>query len=373
MTNRGRWLPTYMPKGEYGRFGQIDATNTYYLSEGHWCADTIAPGDNWDFVVSHVREHEVSGGRIWQGERGQWNPAWADGHKLQHFNDIDLAFPARWGPFDDRGDGAYATETAARSNPSRPYVDIPVNILELGDIAQLVQNSGKALLDPIRRIARNNIRNQFGILPVMTDLMKLVNFTEQAHRRVQEIEKLRKSKTGLRRTVTLVDSIETGDYWKIFHQTSDFYVAGVQHEAHRFVIKGHARWIPSYDLSHLTDEEMMGLAKKSVLGLTLDFATLWEAMPWSWLIDYCTKMGDFLKAYRNIVPATLESVSISRSIHATYWFEGENLGWRSVTPFTVERNFGRRTPMIVTPTAHFPFLSESQMGILASLAVLRAK
>lgn len=54
----------------------------------------------------------------------------------------------------------------------------------------------------------------------------------------------------------------------------------------------------------------MNLARRAVLGLTIDASTLWNAMPWSWLIDWYSNMGDFFEANRNIVPVQPGNVTI---------------------------------------------------------------
>jgi len=367
MGNRQRWDPTYDTKGAIGRFGQVEEGYVYLL-RGNWCDEVVAPGDCNAFLVSHWNAGDPAGGRINRGTRGQWNPAWLENAKLQCFNDPDTWPFTLHQSFDgDKGDGAYATETAARTNPSRPYVDVPAELLQLGDITHLLKNAGETL---IQKLAGNYIKYQFGIAPLVGDLYKLTNFHEQVVRRVVELQKLRKAK-GLRRTITLANFSWQDASNVIMHQTSDYFYQGVVEQRAQCIVKGHARWIPTMDLSQYSQPELAALAKKSVLGLTVDFATLWEAVPWSWLIDYGTQVGNFLKAYRNIVPASLEKLCVSRQIHQTYTHKSTNEP--EVSGFSVERYYGYRNPWGVTPTAHFPFLSGEQMGILSSLAITRAR
>jgi len=104
----------------------------------------------------------------------------------------------------------------------------------------------------------------------------------------------------------------------------------------------------------------------------LDFATLWEAMPWSWLIDWGSNVGDYLKAHRNIVPAELQSVSLMEHSVTQAHIPASVIGgdlW--ISQIDVMKETKTRRKVIVAPTAHFPFLTGNQLGILASLAITR--
>jgi hypothetical protein len=246
-------------------------------------------------------------------------------------------------------------------------VDVPVTVLELGDITQLLKKEGENL---ISALGGYNLKVQFGVAPLTNDLYKLLDFHDQVSRRIKELEKLKTTK-GLRRTVVL-DELEKEESLPVVWQSQDAFINTPTTRSSDRIIKGHTRWTPDVDFSKMPIPSQVALAKRAVLGLTVDFATLWEATPWSWLIDWGFAMGDFLKAHRNIIPATCQSVTLMR--HTT-----------SVIPIpeveygTLHKMYGgqvvfetkERFTAPVAPTAHFPFLTENQMGIVASLAVTR--
>jgi hypothetical protein len=362
MPPRQRSLPTYSHAGYKGRYGSVEDQGIF-LTEYHQVNDYVEPGDCAAFTVQH---YTCEGGRATQFDRSNYWQGWFENTAVTGIRDPGY-FPHLTGLYGDIGDGAYATITAARTNPSSPYVDIPVNILELGDVALLLKKAGSSLL---QQLASNYIKYQFGIKPIVGDLVKLINFAEQVDRRVKQIEKLRAK--GLRRTITLASLSKSEIQNRVLNTEDAYWTADFQVQT-SCVVKGHARWVPTVDLSHMTQPEMTALAKKAVLGLTIDFATLWEAMPWSWLIDWGTQMGNFLKAQRNIIPAQLETVTISRALTTTYTWPGADWGYGRITPINIRRWGGYRNPWVVTPTAHLPFLSGDQVGILASLAIMRAK
>ena len=53
-----------------------------------------------------------------------------------------------------------------------------------------------------------------------------------------------------------------------------------------------------------TDDARMRLAMRAAFGGTIDGSTLWEIMPWSWLIDWNTNMSEFLASERNVIGAS---------------------------------------------------------------------
>lgn len=363
MSPRSRNIPTYSHAGYKGRYGSVEDQGIY-LTEYHQVDDFVEPGDCAAFSVQH---YTCEGGRATQFDRSNYWQGWFENTAVTGIRDPGY-FPHLSGFWGDIGDGAYATMAAARTNPSSPYVDIPVNILELGDIALLLKTTGSNLLAQV--VAKNNIKYQFGIAPIVGDLVKLLDFSDQVVRRVIKIEKLRSSK-GLRRTVTLARFSKSEIQNRILNTEDAYWTADLEAST-ACVVKGHCRWIPTVDLSHMQQPEMLALAKRAVLGLTVDASTLWEAFPWSWLIDWCTSVGDFLKANRNIIPAQLATVTVSRAFTTTYTWPGADWGYGRITPISIKRWGGYRNPWSVTPTAHFPFLSGNQVGILASLAIMRA-
>lgn len=271
-------------------------------------------------------------------------------------------------------DSQYATQAANRTNPSRPYVDVPVNVLQLGEVTHLIQRRGREI---IREAGRENLRYQFGIAPLVGDLIKLCNFQDQVERRIQILEKLRGPR-GYRRTIPLgkVASLEATDSSTATVQSSDLLIQNVGWtRVTRQLVGAHVRWEPSVSLMHLSPGGMRKVARRAVLGLTVDASTLWEVLPWSWLIDWGTTIGDYLMANRNIVGANLRLVNIMRHTRTVRTYQSKSgsssgIPW-TLTSFGATRETKSRVTASIAPTAHWPFLSANQVGILASLAVTR--
>jgi hypothetical protein len=270
------------------------------------------------------------------------------------------------------GDVAAATTAAARTNPSRPYVDVPVELLQIGELFHLIQKRSQ---DLIREFGRENLRYQFGIKPVVEDVVKMFNFQDQVDRRVKEVERL-KTQKGLRRTVTVgMGSLASDVLWT--QQSNGMFLSTRARGNTVRTKRVHCRWTPTADLSKMyTPTEMRRLIQRCVLGLTIDFSTVWELIPWSWLIDWGTNVGSYLSASRNIIPASLTTCVVMTHTR-TEWSAPGLSGTKNTKPYSLEpiqiiREGKTRTTVSPSVTAQFPFLSGNQLGILASLAVTKA-
>lgn len=273
---------------------------------------------------------------------------------------------------EDLGDIAYATKAAARTSPSRPYVDVVSNALQLPELTLLLRKKGDSF---IRNRARENLAYQFGFKPLADDLLKLVNFSDQVKNRVKEIERL-KSGRGLRRTIALGS---LASFEKVIslgsitvHTVNRSFTSPSGTNKTNLDIGAHCRWKPGIDVRRLDPGVMSVTARKAVLGLKYDFVTAWELIPWTWLLDWGGTVSDYLKAYRNIVPAVLSESSVTRHTRTVLTRVTNTTSVGQVTsPFVFVQDNKMRNLTSIAPIAHFPFLSGKQMGILASLAIVK--
>jgi hypothetical protein len=370
MPVRNRGGSDYVTNGIWQRFGQTYGGNSVEVYE-HSCTDVIHEGmDNLAFDVS---KKTFSGGVIHTSPQGSnYYNTYFRNYICEAVQYQGVFTPASSFP-GELSKTAYATMTAARTNPSRPYVDVPVNVLELTEVAGLLRGAGNGI---IKLIAANNLKYQFAIAPLVSDLFKLTQLQAQVDKRVQEIVRLQ-SQNGLRRTIPLANLSTSGVKNGIALQSQGCLISrNIPWSATR-VIRGHSRWFPSSPVERLSQKEMSDLARKACLGLTLDFATAWERVPWSWLIDWCGTFGAYLMAHRNIIPAVLSSVNIMTHTRTQYSYPlsstFDSPVRHYVSPLNVVLETKKRELVAVAPTAHFPFLSGNQMGILASLLAVKSK
>jgi hypothetical protein len=277
----------------------------------------------------------------------------------------------------------------ANTNPSRPEVDLPVFIMELRDMPRMIKHLGDSIkhlgswnvrhLNRWRHVpksyAENILATEFGWKPLLNDLVKMLDFVDEVDTRVNEIKRL-KSERGLRRNQTVYSDDGTTPTYSV-------YVGPPYANKTRFKFKWRTRrrmwvsvnWKPINDISSVSDTESLDLARSLVLGLDIKPATLWEAMPWSWLIDWFSSTGDWLDSHRNRIPVTANDICVMESsrTYAKYMGIDSNPYGATFTPNSKNGRFvHKRTPIHShpLPSFHLPFLDGRQWSILSSLAVL---
>lgn len=257
-------------------------------------------------------------------------------------------------------DATFATRLLKETNPSRPVVDLPVFVAELRDFPRLLKLEGDTL---IRRAGSANLSYHFGWAPLISDLGNLLSFSDQVAKRERELRDMHKS--GLRRRRTLYRE----SFLSPFNSTINSLGLLVQASYQRTTLSetaGFVEWFPT-TLPPSTPEAYRSLARRAVLGLTIDLATAWELIPFSWLIDWCSNVGDFLQANRNIVGARHGPVQIMHHMKTTsFWPGNSNVSRHDWELETKERR-------VLTPSlsAYLPFLSLRQLSILGSIGVTR--
>lgn len=363
MTPRSRTFSEHTPRGMRTRFGStVGGPNDILECLRSTCSDHTGPGDCADLTINK-----------WAFEGGVIDNdfySWFGGHFQSYVADVlvnDGAFPhldmSSFGPSNVEA----ATSAAARTSPSAPIVDATANALEIFDIAQIIKSAGDTML---KRLARDNLRWQFGILPIVRDLSKLMKFAEHAERRAAVIQKLRDQKS-YRRTVD-IGAWEQMTSDTIVCQSADAFISVARTGRTRKGMRAHCRWIPSVDLSHLNSNGVRKLAEEAIVNYSVNLSALWEAMPWSWLFDWCGNVGQFLKAHNNTVPAVLHGVQImthTKTDWVTDSFSDPSSGNRTMSAIKFDREQKLRQQSFVAPAAHWPFLTANQMGLLASIAL----
>jgi hypothetical protein len=269
----------------------------------------------------------------------------------------------------EQSSAAYAAATLARTNPSRPGVDVIQNVLEIGDLPRSLEVYGETLIE---KLAENFIRYKFGIQPLVRDIIRVGEWADRVNEKLNVIAQLQKS-GGYRKTVSL-DTLSNSQYTASTAMQSNgcFFTSPVQSVGQR-IIRGHARWLPQGDYSKYSSAEKLALAKRAYLGFEWNLSGFWEGIPWSWLIDWYTNIGDLLSQTRNVIPATCESLTLMRHTKTESYTVGADDGIRNITAAHVTKERKERYPASATFDAHLPLLDAGQMGILASLMVMKQK
>jgi len=333
------------------------------LSKYRKVTDETMTGDGWNFDTRHVTSlGGIIKTLVTSGTTGAKWTNW-QASRLANPNDslyAHLAIPGR------PSNAFLATDTVKKTNPSRPVVDLSVSVAELRELPKLIQKEGDSL---IRKWGKQTLNREFGWIPLVKDLRKLATIRDDVVKRLDEIRRL-KSEGGLRRSVDLWAGSVSGSYDVITQSGYKLVVHHYLDYTTQTKLRGFVVWTPD----ELGETEGRSLLKTidAVLGLKLDMSTLWNLMPWSWMIDWFTNIGDILEGSRNIIGATHGQVQLMD--HSITTIQGLSNYPGAITPFsgTLETKQRRRhTGSIID--VQLPLLTQRQITILGAIAVTRRR
>lgn len=344
--------------------------------------DSVGPDD--DYPLDFDRQ-ELAGGNINQdfgGYFSSWFHNWVPeiiraGFNVGHLSTHTSIF-----------DAYYATQIAARTNPSRPHVDLPREISELRDLASFFRTGfgDRDFLPGLDRrtpgeLGRGYLGYKFGIEPTGNFVAKLLTAHKAITERVSEINRL--VATGIKRTMTL-DFSSVADREYRYIDTAHATLGGYFDTTTIEEVRAHIRWglypqsLPGEEQPSARNAVIQQWARDAVYGNTVDVSTIYQLTPFSWLLDWMVSTGDYFRAVRNIVPALLKEVVVMRHRKTVSSYPGESFtpegGGKQITiaPIRLTRESKQRRFSFISPLpVHIPLIDKGRAQILASLAAAR--
>lgn len=272
----------------------------------------------------------------------------------------------------------------ARTNPNRPAI-VPLSLLQdlvdiprqLKDVGRLIKRKQRGRKLTAKDVANQHLGAQFGWLPLIKDVKDLLDLQSHIHQRLGELERLYSSQ-GLKRRIRLG---EWGAEASVRGLTVMSVFALVAVDVDLFTKSsrwGTVRWKPSGVSPGYrpNDAELINAARVLVSGLTTEslLKGAWDLIPWTWIIDWFSNVGDFALQYANAIPVysseacvmtQTESKIQIRIATKPVWASG---GGGSMTHITKERYTGPSTL-----TATWPLIAPRRLSILGALFVQRFK
>lgn len=260
------------------------------------------------------------------------------------------------------------SDVLAQTNPSRPHVDLPLFFLELREFPLLFWNAGR---DIMRDVSRGHLRRVFGLEPLMADIIALLDFTSAVDRRLAHLSRAY-ARGGVRVTRLLGQS--SFQFPEVALGNVMTNITGYYTKANAWRKWCSAAWVPLEDplLTNPASDAYRTRVFRAMLGSNPRLETVWNAAPWTWLIDWFTDVGSYVSNMNNSlgwVPGQCytmlhqEATTLHRYVLNQY---SRNL---VVTPAYYKRETKSRTlgqPSM--PTAYIPLLTERQLGILGALS-----
>jgi hypothetical protein len=224
--------------------------------------------------------------------------------------------------------------------------------------------------------AKRNLEYQFGIMPIVNDLIKMLKFQELTDKRFRALKDLSKGSSVRHATVYQDTSVEP---W-----SGSTFLTGLYQETTKIRwrmqtdrrIWVSTRWNTDAPLPD-SDQELQRLANQLVVGSNISFATLWNAMPWSWLVDWFSNTGDIIQGWENTIPVNHTGSCIMRhtrkQVNAWEWTVEPSGGRQTLAPIPNlrETKFRSAAPSFVLPEFYLPGLTGGQLSILSALTVVK--
>jgi len=297
-------------------------------------------------------------------------------------------------PFDVIGSTEYDPSSLAASAYSKMRPDKPdfsainsiYELRELPDLTWLLKGKLKNAKD----LGKLHLTGQFGILPLLSDAKKLLTLQQKIQKHMAQL--YRDSGRRIRRRINLGESISdpvilASNYNVGSTGVSPSFVTQYYSQLPRATYTQYTSvrsWASAEFRYHLpagpTDMAYNAKLKRYLAGVTLPSASqLYNAIPWSWLLDWFTNVGDVVD---NL------NVSIVGRLAANHFYVMQEYSNRIVTDTTV--GFYRRNGTPVLFRGHSsatkfsknrvvgdPFgfhtkqssLSGMQLGILGALGI----
>lgn len=288
----------------------------------------------------------------------------------------------------------YQNRIWAMTNPSRPAINAPVFIAEARDIPEMIFQAGRALLAvkrgrnwrkvvnmaKPRNVAAANLAIQFGWRPLIQDLHAIATLQKSVDQRRKEIQRLSSPK-GLKRRISISSNSKIHPrtlselMLTLYGGSFQTFYSGEETFESWAVVRWRLRANQPYfsDPLRPSDPEL----RRLLLGLTAGNITeaVWEAIPWSWLVDWFLPIGSALAASNRVLAEAGSGTFMARRTwRRTYEkFPPNPTSWQfDQGTVTAKRHYRELLSMpSIIPSASVPILGPGQLSVLGSLNVLR--
>lgn len=364
--SRTRTKTAYAAGGTWGRFnsgpGSDPSPGGNITVQVDTCTDETFIGDGHDLTIT---KSAWNGGRIQKPYSGYYS-SWFNNYACTYIRGRD-ADGTRVLPLPDMPSNSWcATECLVKTNPNREEVSVPLFLYEIREIPSLIKKFGDKALS--KDGADALLRWEFGLKPMISDIIKFASFSHMFNKRMKEIRRL--NERGLRRTIHHGSWSESQHYSGNLHSNGATFLGKPMTKTTTAEKWSYVKWTPDRDTLDMDPSEMMWKVLRVVYGLSVDTQFLWNAIPWSWLVDWGTNMGDYLASRRNLIGASPSPVEVMTHTRTQTSFGSHKGGTATLSAGNVFHETKTRRRSSPSIQAHLPIMNSRQYSILGSLAVL---
>ncbi len=295
---------------------------------------------------------------------------------------------------------AYGAKAFRRARPGNPAAGVLNFAAELRDLPQIPLRALDRL-KKFRSIGGEYLNIHFGWAPFLQDLKKMYRTYMELDRQLAQL--VRNNGRGIRRRGSLGETTTTSSTTTYSGNLmgNAFYNAPAsippyslgRHTAVRQIITTEKIWYSSrfhYYIPDIGSSQWTRRATRALFGVNPTPGVLWDALPWSWLIDYFSSVGDIMhnvsaNAVDNLVADYFYVMRHSRveerRMSTGQWpaFAGSSsyspspAGSLSLTSTKVSESKLRSSATPYGFNVDFGSLSAHQLGIISALGISRSR
>lgn len=285
---------SYVPYQNYNASTYEESSVFWFGKDGHYGYPDFPKNSNVGGpmrITSVTRKRDlVNVGTIWTGRSGI-------SHNLRYtgsFVPDYLADPS----IGEDSPAAWAAEAYRRMRPDRPSMDLAQAIGELKDLPMMLKTR---FTKHLRDIGNYYLALKFGWEPLLRDIVKLYHLQQEVEKRIKQL--LRDNGKPVRRRIKLFsDVIETSKQvttsYSVWYPVLNTYYYRRQpysticstYTDEVWASAQFRYWLPSGP----RDLKWRSSLKRELMGTTPSPSTIYNLVPWSWLVDWFTNAGDVI-------------------------------------------------------------------------------
>lgn len=304
-------------------------------------------------------------------------------------------------------DGYLKTATLAKTNPNLAAMSVPNSLYELRELPSLIKQYGQEALNVISKnislksLANLNLMASFGVAPMVSDLNTLSKFQANVEKRLRTIQDVRQY-GGVRKTKKL-GVYEDETTYPTYFWDGPVFIPYELTQRTSVEVSGCCVWrlSPSFTgnlySDHSQDRSLFQRSLQGLIGLTGNRVSvdelnafrasyglysygindLWNVLPFSWLVDYFSNVGDVVDANSNQLGLEPTAAVLMKKSTVTVSHPKLQEGDLTISAGTMTGVLKTRTPIDIPSarsgiTYKVPAITQSQWGILGSLLISRA-
>lgn len=295
----------------------------------------------------------------------------------------------------------YGATGWSKARPGQPGADLGLFLAELREVPKMLKdtalffhNSWKSISKGAGSVSKHAANSwlgaNFGWLPFISDLRRFAQTTKTLDRSIQQLRRDNGKWVKRRRTVSTVleDTYDSGwqdgsSYFSPYLTT--WFFQGPPYLRSRLSIQKSASfWFEArfrYWIPDIGSYRWKKKAIRKLYGLNLNPSLIWNATPWSWLVDWTSNVGDVLSNLDNNLAENLVAkyayiMGSQRLIANVESFHNYNPAYCSARDFITHFNLELKERKAASP---FGFaltgsdFTSRQWSLLSALGLQRLK